>query len=118
MSLPTSTSAPASCRSATLRANALAKRARLCGDGFEPVQGAFDWICTNRPSARGKRVTTPCLPGPAEPSAPGGRLAIVMRKQQGAASALRFLEENYACVQTLDKSAGYWVLCASEPARS
>lgn len=99
-------------------ANALQNVRVLCGDGFEPVQGAFDWICTNPPIRAGKRVIYALFARAAEHLLPGGRLAIVMRKQQGAASALRFLEENYACVQTLDKSAGYWVLCASEPARS
>jgi len=41
---------------------------------------------------------------------PGGRLYIVIRKQHGAPSAIKFLQTLYAEVNTLEKEAGYWIL--------
>ena len=43
---------------------------------------------------------------------PGGALYLVIRKQQGAESCIRYLETIYAKVEKLDKSGGFWVLKA------
>ena len=47
---------------------------------------------------------------PASRLAPGGRLYIVIRRQQGAESALKYLKKANARVSEREK--GYWVLCA------
>mgnify|MGYP006873070611 CR=1 FL=1 len=46
---------------------------------------------------------------------PEGALYLVIRKQQGAESCMKFLSERYETVEKLDRSAGYWVLKAAEP---
>ena len=46
--------------------------------------------------------------------APGGKLYIVIRKQQGAPSALKMLREHYASCEVIDRRAGFWVLCARD----
>ena len=38
----------------------------------------------------------------------GGRLYIVIRKQQGAESCVRYLQTIYASVEKLDRSGGFW----------
>ena len=43
---------------------------------------------------------------------PGGRLYLVIRKQQGAASALKYLKEVYAQAETVDRGSGFHVLKA------
>ena len=43
---------------------------------------------------------------------PGGSLFLVIRKQQGAESCIKYLKTVYASVEKLDRSAGYWVLQA------
>ena len=45
----------------------------------------------------------------------GGALYLVIRKQQGAESCVKYLKTLYASVEKLDKSGGFWVLKASEP---
>ena len=51
----------------------------------------------------------------AEHLASGGALYLVIRKQQGAESCVRYLQTIYASVEKLDRSGGFWVLKASEP---
>ena len=42
--------------------------------------------------------------------ADGGILVLVIRKQQGAPSALKYLKELYAEAETIDRDGGYWVI--------
>ena len=44
-----------------------------------------------------------------------GALYLVIRKQQGAESCMKYLKTLYQEVEKLDKSAGFWVIRASEP---
>ena len=46
---------------------------------------------------------------------PGGALFLVIRKQQGAESCIRYLQTVFSTVEKLDKSGGFWVLKASGP---
>ena len=41
---------------------------------------------------------------------PGGWLYAVVRKQQGAPSALKYLKELYAEAETIERDGGYWVI--------
>ena len=43
-----------------------------------------------------------------------GSLYLVIRKQQGAESCMRFLQEYFESVEKLDRSAGFWVIRAAE----
>jgi len=43
---------------------------------------------------------------------PGGALYLVIRKQQGAESCMKYLQTIYGNVEKLDKSGGFWVLKA------
>jgi 16S rRNA (guanine1207-N2)-methyltransferase len=45
---------------------------------------------------------------------PGGRLYLVIRKQQGAESCIRYLKTLYASVEKLDRSGGFWVIRAEK----
>ena len=47
---------------------------------------------------------------------PGGALYIVIRKQQGAESAEKYLKTLYASVERISREKGYWVLCCSDQA--
>ena len=84
------------------------------GDGFEAVTRRFDAIVTNPPIRAGKAVTYGLFERARDYLSPGGALYIVIRKQQGAPSALKFLKERYASVEILDREAGFWVLRAGE----
>lgn len=95
-----------------LRANGLRNARAVCGDGFAAVEGCFDWILTNPPIRAGKQVIYGLFAQARDFLAPGGTLALVIRTQQGAKSAERFLRGLYASVKTLDISGGYRVLAA------
>ena len=96
-----------------LRANGLNNFEVVHGDGFGAVQGKFDWVLTNPPIRAGKQTIYALFAEAKAFLAPGGTLALVIRTQQGAKSAERYLRGLYARVETLDISGGYRVLAAS-----
>lgn len=84
----------------------------VTGDGFESVEGAFDAIFTNPPIRAGKQKIYDLFAEAKDRLNPGGSLFIVIRKQQGAPSALNFLRERFAAAEVIDRSGGYWVIQA------
>ena len=70
----------------------------VLSDGFERVEGEFDAVIY--------RMFEDAKAHLAE----GGRLFLVIRKQQGAPSALKFLKELYAEAETIERDGGYWVI--------
>ena len=82
------------------------------GDGFEHVTGTFDAIITNPPIRAGKAVIYGLFRQARDFLNPGGALYIVIRKQQGAPSALKYLREIYAEAEVIDRSGGFHVICA------
>ena len=87
----------------------------LQGDGFDPVEGQFDAIITNPPIRAGKAVIYGLFDQAKARLAPGGALYIVIRKQQGAPSALKHLKEVYGDAEVIDRSSGFWVIRALGP---
>ena len=83
------------------------------GDGFEAVTGRFDAIVTNPPIRAGKAVIYGLFADARAHLKPGGALYIVIRKQQGAPSALKYLKEIYAEAEVIDRGSGFHVIRAS-----
>ena len=80
-------------------------------DGMSAVMGrAFDAIITNPPIRAGKQVIYKMFADAAVSLKEGGALYLVIRKQQGAESCMKYLKTLYQQVEKLDKSAGFWVL--------
>ncbi len=85
-------------------------------DGMAAVMGrTFDAIITNPPIRAGKQVIYAMFADAAKSLNPDGALYLVIRKQQGAESCVKYLKTLYAEVEKLDKSGGFWVLKVSEP---
>ena len=84
------------------------------GDGFAAVEGSFDAILTNPPIRAGKAVIYALFREARERLNPGGALYIVIRKQQGAPSALKFLREVYGEAEVIDRSGGFHVIRARD----
>ena len=99
------------------RENAKRNRAEvICAesDGMAAFAGkTFDAVVTNPPIRAGKQVIYRMFADAAEHLAPEGALYLVIRKQQGAESCIRYLQTLYARVEKLDRSGGFWVLKAS-----
>ena len=81
-------------------------------DAFENIEGLFNAVITNPPIRAGKSVIYGMFLTAREHLVPGGTLYIVIRKQQGAPSALKMLKENYALAEVIDRDAGFWVIRA------
>lgn len=85
-------------------------------DGMAALSGQrFDAVVTNPPIRAGKQVIYRMFADAAAALNPGGALYLVIRKQQGAESCMKYLKTLYASVEKLDKEAGFWVLKASDP---
>jgi 16S rRNA (guanine1207-N2)-methyltransferase len=69
-------------------------------------------VITNPPIRAGKQVIYRLFSQSAEQLRPSGWLYLVIRKQQGAESCIKYLETIYGKVEKLDKSGGFWVLKA------
>ena len=82
----------------------------VLSDGFERVEGEFDAVMTNPPIRAGKAVIYRMFEDAKAHLTEGGRLFLVIRKQQGAPSALKFLKELYAEAETIERDGGYWVM--------
>ena len=86
-------------------------------DGFEAVvDQQFSYIITNPPIRAGKQVIYGLFAQSASHLLPGGSLFLVIRKQQGAPSAIAFLETVFHCVRVVEKGGGFWVIQADTKA--
>ena len=84
-------------------------------DGMRQVEGTFDLIVTNPPIRAGKETVHRFFQEASERLNPAGSLFVVIRKQQGAPSALKRLRELFGEVSIVSRSAGYWVIkCVKE----
>ena len=82
----------------------------VLSDGFAGVEGEFDVVITNPPIRAGKAVIYKMFEDAKEHLTDGGRLFLVIRKQQGAPSALKFLKELYAKAEVIERDGGYWII--------
>ena len=98
-----------------LRDNGVTNASVVCGEGFQNVEGAFDLIALNPPIRAGKAVIYALFADAAAHLKSGGALYIVIRKQQGAESAQKYLKTIYGDVERVARDKGYWVLRCAEP---
>ena len=82
----------------------------VLSDGFANIDGEFDAVITNPPIRAGKAVIYGMFEDAKKHLKPGGRLILVIRKQQGAPSALKFLKELYASAVVIERVGGYWII--------
>lgn len=84
-------------------------------DGFSQIGGVFDVIITNPPIRTGKQTIYQMFADGAAHLSPNGQFFLVIRKQQGAASAIKYLQTIFARAEVIEKSGGYWVIrCSKE----
>jgi 16S rRNA (guanine1207-N2)-methyltransferase len=95
-----------------VRRNGVAARV-LESDGFSDLGGEkFSCILTNPPIRAGKQVIYGLFAQSAEHLLPGGSLYLVIRKQQGAPSALSYLDAVFKKTQVVKRGGGFWVIRA------
>lgn len=91
------------------KANGVAVRV-VESDGLKSIDGSFDYIVTNPPIRAGKQVIYQMFADSAQKLTENGQLFLVIRKQQGAESALKYLKTIFDDVETVEKSGGFWVI--------
>ena len=81
-------------------------------DGLAQVPGHFTLIAVNPPIRAGKATVYRLFDESRDRLLPGGALFVVIRKQQGAPSALTHLREGFSNAEIVMRSGGYWALRA------
>ncbi|MBR4235115.1 MAG: class I SAM-dependent methyltransferase [Clostridia bacterium] len=90
------------------RINGAENARALLSDGFQNISGEFDAILTNPPIRAGKQVIYRLFDEALAHLAPEGRLYIVIRRQQGAESALKYLQK--ANARVVNKKKGFMII--------
>ena len=86
----------------------------LQSDIYEKVEGKFDSIVINPPIRAGKKVINQMFAGAKQYLIDGGSLYVVIRRKQGAESALKYIETVFENVSVLHKEKGYWIIQATK----
>lgn len=79
-------------------------------DGLANVPGRFDTVITNPPIRAGKAVIYRLFSECRERLTENGSLFLVIRKQQGAESAVKYLQTLFEKVNVIDRSGGFWTI--------
>lgn len=77
---------------------------------YENVTGEYAAILTNPPIRAGKSVVHEILKSAYDKLLPGGELWVVIKKKQGAPSALDLLKETFDEVEVVKKDKGYYII--------
>jgi 16S rRNA (guanine1207-N2)-methyltransferase len=82
----------------------------LESDGFAGIEGQYHVILTNPPIRAGKQVIYAMFRDAYAHLGPGGILLVVIRRKQGAESAVKFLADQFGACSVVLREKGYWVL--------
>lgn len=80
------------------------------GDRFENINQTFDVIVTNPPIRAGKKIIYAMFDESYEHLNPSGTLYVVIRRKQGAESAVKKLNSTFGNCEVIKRDRGYWVL--------
>ena len=86
----------------------------LHSDIYEKIEGPYDSIVVNPPIRAGKVVINQMFSGAKQYLIDGGSLYVVIRRKQGAESALKYIETVFENVCVLHKEKGYWIIKATK----
>ncbi|MFA6852035.1 MAG: methyltransferase [Bacilli bacterium] len=86
----------------------------LRSDIYEKIEGPYDSIVVNPPIRAGKRVTYEMYEGALQRLIDGGSLFVVIRKNQGAPTASRFIESLFGNISLISRDKGYYIYQAKK----
>jgi 16S rRNA (guanine1207-N2)-methyltransferase len=82
----------------------------IISDGFSGITDRFDTVITNPPIRTGKKVIYRMFEDASEHLNCGGTFLAVIRRQQGAESAVKKLTEIFGNCEVIYREKGYWIL--------
>ena len=86
----------------------------LESSGFDAIRDRrFDFVITNPPIRAGKQVIYQMFADAANQLTENGELYLVIRKQQGAESCMKYLKTLFENVERIARDNGFWILRAS-----
>ena len=88
----------------------------LQSDVYKNIEGTYDSIVVNPPIRAGKVVTYAMYEGAFAHLIDGGSLFIVIRKNQGAPSASKYIESIFGNITLLKRDKGYYIYQAEKRA--
>ncbi len=86
----------------------------LQSDVYNNIEGKYDSIVVNPPIRAGKIVTYSMYEGAYTHLIDGGSLFIVIRKNQGAPSASKYIENIFGNISLLERDKGYYIFQAKK----
>lgn len=86
----------------------------LHSDIYENIEGPYDSIVVNPPIRAGKEVTYQMYLGAFQRLIDGGSLYLVIRKNQGAPSASKYIESIFGNITLLKRDKGYYIYQAKK----
>lgn len=81
----------------------------LHSDIYEKIEGPYDSIVVNPPIRAGKSVAYAMYEGALQRLIDGGSLFVVIRKNQGAPTASRYIESLFGNISLLKRDKGYYI---------
>jgi len=96
------------------RLNLTSRVTCLQSDIYEKIEGPYDSIVVNPPIRAGKVVINQMFSGAKQYLIDGGSLYVVIRRKQGAESALKYIETVFGNASVLHKEKGYWIIQATK----
>lgn len=86
----------------------------LQSDIYKNVEGPYDSIVVNPPIRAGKTIIYEMFRGARQYLIDGGSLFVVIRKNQGAESASKYIEEQFGNVALINREKGYYIYQATK----
>lgn len=86
----------------------------FCQDGISPEQGKYGAILLNPPIRTGKETIYRLFEQAYSHLEEQGNLWIVIRKQHGAESAMKYLKTLSPLVKRVSRDKGFWILCVTK----
>lgn len=80
-------------------------------DGLTPENGCYDWIISNPPIRVGKEKLYALFSEMRAHCSEHGQVYLVIRKDQGALSAQRYLQSIFASCEIIARRKGFLILC-------
>jgi 16S rRNA (guanine1207-N2)-methyltransferase len=80
------------------------------GHGFENIDSQFDWIVFNPPIRVGKEILYSLYAQAIQHLNPLGTLWMVIRKDKGAESTMKYLKSIGVQVEKITQHRGFWIL--------